>query len=92
MNKRRKKKLYKQTLIKVKKLYPQRGDVICLQPNLDCIDLDTMCNFLQLYENCKAFGEANIAIVPANIKKLEHKEKAQMYIDKLQSIVDQMRE
>ena len=30
MNKRQKKKLFKQTLIKVRKLHPQKGDVICL--------------------------------------------------------------
>jgi hypothetical protein len=31
MNKRQKKKLFKHTLIKVRKLHPQKGDVICLQ-------------------------------------------------------------
>lgn len=92
MNKRQKKKLFKQTLIKVRKLHPQKGDVICLQPNLDYVDLGTMCDFLRVYESCKAFGEVTLAIVPANIKKLKHKEYAQKYIDKLQSIVDQMGE
>ena len=47
MNKRQKKKLFKQTLIKVKKLHPQKGDVICLQPNLDYVDLGTMCDFFE---------------------------------------------
>ena len=42
MNKRQKKKLFKQTLIKVRKLHPQKGDVVCLQPNLDWIDMATM--------------------------------------------------
>jgi hypothetical protein len=69
MNKRQRKKLFKQTLIKVRKLHPQKGDVIDNQ----------------------IFGEANIAIVPSNIKKLD-KEEAQIYIDKLQSIVDQIGE
>lgn len=92
MNKRQRKKLFKQTLIKVIKLHPQKGDVICLQPDLDWIDMATMCDFLRVYESYKTFGEATLAIVPANIKKLKHKEYAQKYIDKLQSIVDQMGE
>lgn len=92
MNKRQKKKLFKQTFIKVRKLHLQKGDVVCLQPDLDWIDMATMCDFLRVYESYKAFGEATLAIVPANIKKLKHKEYAQKYIDKLQSIVDQMGE
>lgn len=93
MNKRQKNKLFKQTLIKVRKLHPQRGDVICLQPNLDYIDLGTMCDFLRAYESYKAFGEAKLTIVPSDIKHIYGgKESAQPYIDKLQSIVDQMRE
>lgn len=51
-----------------------------------------MCDFLRVYESYKAFGEVTLAIVPANIKKLKHKEYAQKYIDKLQSIVDQIGE
>ena len=92
MNKRQKKKLFKQTLIKVRKLHPQKGDVICFQSNIDYVDLEIMCDFLRVYEDNKIFGEATLAIVPANIKKLKHKEYAQKYIDKLQSIVDQMGE
>jgi len=34
----------------------------------------TMCDFLRAYESYKAFGEATLAIVPANIKKLKHTE------------------
>lgn len=92
MNKRQRKKLFKQTLIKVRKLHPQKGDVICFQPNLDWIDLETMCQFMKVNSNNDIFGEANLAFVPANIKQLSHKKYAQMYIDKLQSIVNQMGE
>lgn len=93
MNKRQKKKLYKQTLIKVRKLHPQKGDVICLQPNLDYIDIDTMCEFLRVYESYKTFGEAKLSIVPSDIKHIYGgKEVAQVFVDKLQSIVDQMGE
>lgn len=49
MNKRQKKKLFKQTLIKVRKLHPQKGDVICFQPDLDWIDAETMCQFMKVY-------------------------------------------
>ena len=90
MNKRQKKKLFKQTLIKVKKLHPKKGNVICFQPDLEWIDIETMCQFMGLYANNKVFGEAKLALVPANIKQLSHKEYAQMYVNKLQSIVDQM--
>ena len=83
MNKRQKKKLFKQTLIKVKKLHPQRGDVICFQLNLDWVDVNTMCQFMKIYSNNDVFGESNLAFVPANIKQLRHKKDAQIYVDKL---------
>lgn len=92
MNKRQKKKLFKQTLIKVRKLHPQKGDVICFQPNLDWIDAEIMCGFMKVYSNNDVFGESKLAFVPADIKQLKNKEAAQMYVDKLQSIVDQMGE
>ena len=93
MNKRQKKKLYKQTLIKIRKLHPQKGDVICLQPNLDYIDIGTMCDFLKLYKDNKIFGESKLVIIPSNIKYIYGgKEAAQFFLDKLQSIVDQMEE
>lgn len=92
MNKRQKKKLFKQTLIKVRKLHPHKGDVICFQPDLDRVDAETMCQFMNLYANNKVFGEAILAFVPADIKQLKHKKDAQIYINKLQNIVDQMGE
>ena len=93
MNKRQKKKLFKQTLIKVRKLHPQRGDVICFQPDLDCVDLGTMCDFLRVYEDNKIFGEAKLIIIPSDIRHIYGgKESSQVFVDKLQSIVDQMEE
>lgn len=92
MNNRQKKKLFKQTLIKVRKLHPQKGDVICFQPDLDWIDVETMYQFMKVYSNNDAFGESKLAFVPADIKQLKNKEEAQIYVDKLQSIVDQMGE
>lgn len=84
MNKRQKKKLFKQTLIKVRKLHPQKGDVICLQFNPEQLYVDVITEFGRIYFDNQIFGEANIAIVPSNIKKLD-KESAQVFIDKLQS-------
>lgn len=92
MNKRQKKKLFKQTLIKVRKLHLQKGDVICFQPNLDWIDAETMCQFMKVYSNNDIFGKAKLAFVPTDIKQLRDKKDAQIYINKLQSIVDQMGE
>lgn len=92
MNKRQKKKLFKQTIIKVKNLHPKKGDVICFQPDLDWIDVNTMCQFMELYANNKVFDEAKLALIPADIKKLDDKKAAQFYLDKLQSIVDRMGE
>lgn len=90
MNKRQRKKLFKQTLIKVRKLHPQKGDVICFQPDLDWVDVNTMCQFMELYADNKIFGEASLALVPANIKQCTGKEEAQIFADNLQSIIDQM--
>ena len=69
MNKRQKKKLFKQTLIKVRKLHPQKNDVICFQPDLDWIDAETMCQFMKVYSNNDVFGESKLAFVPADIKQ-----------------------
>lgn len=91
MNKRQKKKLFKQTLIKVRKLHPQKGDVVCLQFDPEKLYVDVIVEFGRIYFDNRIFGEANIAIVPSNIKKLD-KEEAKIYVDKLQSIVDQMGE
>ena len=51
-----------------------------------------MIDFMNLYKDEKVFDEATLAIVPANIKNLENKQEAQIYVDKLQSIVDLMKE
>lgn len=70
MNKRQKKKLFKQTLIKVRKLHPHKDDVICFQPNFDYVDLETMCDFLRVCEDNKIFGEAKLTIIPSDIKHI----------------------
>lgn len=47
---------------------------------------------MKVYSNNDVFGESKLAFVPTDIKRLKHKKDAQIYIDKLQSIVDQMEE
>ena len=51
-----------------------------------------MCQYMNLYADNKVFGEAILAFVPADIKQIKHKKDAQIFIDKLQSIVNQMGE
>ena len=51
-----------------------------------------MCQFMKVYSNNDVFGESKLAFVPADIKQLKYKKNAQIYINKLQSIVDQMGE
>ena len=91
MNKRQKKKLFKQTLIKVRKLHPQKGDVICLQFDPEQLYVDVIVEYERAFFDNQIFGEAKIVIIPSDIKKLD-KEEAQIYVDKLQSIVNQMGE
>lgn len=71
MNKRQKKKSLKQTLIKIRKLHPSKCDVICFQPDLEWVDIDTMYQFMELYADNKIFGEASLALVPVNIEQIQ---------------------
>lgn len=90
MNKRQKKKLFKQTLIKVGKLHPKEGDVIVLRPDFDWIDVETANQFLEAYYDNKIFDKATVTFVPFDFKQLTNKETAQMFVDSLQRIVDEM--
>ncbi len=47
---------------------------------------------MKVYSNNDIFGESKLAFIPADIKQFRHKKDAQIYVDKLQSIVDQMGE
>lgn len=53
MNERQKKKLMKRNLIKIKKLHPKQGDIICLIPDLDEIDSSVIVDFFDVYEQKK---------------------------------------
>ena len=52
-----------------------------------------MCDFLRVYEDNKIFGEAKLIIIPSDIRHIYGgKESSQVFVNKLQSIVDQMEE
>lgn len=87
MNKRQKKKLYKQTYIRIKKLHPKEGDIICLIPDLDRIGFDIACQFLNYYERSKIFNKASVAIVPLDVKQID-KESAQLFVNELQHVIN----
>lgn len=93
MNKRQKKKFIKKNMTKLRKIHPNEGDVIVFQWNPDSahIDFDTIVEFYKAWKNAGIFYKCGAAIVPCDFK-IFHKEEAQIYIDKLQSIVNQMGE
>lgn len=82
MNKRQKKKLYKNTFIKIKKLHPKQGDIICLMPNLDEISIETISDFVSAYLENYIFDGATIVVVPSNIKSMK-KEEAEFLLKKV---------
>ena len=90
MNKRKKNKLYKNTLIKIKKLHPQKGDVIFMMPNLDKIDFDIVFKYFEALGNEKILGDACLALLPCPIKSIGDKEAAQKFIDESQEQVNKM--
>lgn len=91
MNDRQKKKLYKQTLIKVRKLHPRKGDVILFQFDADKIDVCTVSEYVKACKNSGIIGEATLGMVPMDVLKMD-KEIAQIYIDVLQDAVNKMGE
>lgn len=93
MNKRQKKKFVKKNMTKLRKIHSNEGDVIVLQwnPDSEYIDFDTIVEFYKAWENAGIFDKYGAAIVLCNFK-IFNKEDAQIYIDKLQSIVDQIGE
>lgn len=93
MNKRQKKKFIKKNMIKLRKIHPNEGDTVVFQwnPDSEYMDFDTIIEFYNAWKNAGIFDKCGGAIVPCDFK-IFNKEEAQIYIDKLQSIVDQMGE
>lgn len=89
MNKRQKKKFIKKNMIKLRKIRPDKGDVVVLQfdPGNEYIDLDTIFNFYRAWKD--TFDYCGTAIVPCNVKVLD-KESAQKYCDALQEVINEM--
>ena len=93
MNKRQKKKFIKKNMAKLRKIHPNEGDVVVFQwnPDSEYIDFDTIVEFYKALGNAGIFDKCEVTIVPCDFK-IFNKEEAQIFIDKLQSIVDQMGE
>ena len=93
MNKRQKKKFINKNMAKLRKIHPNEGDVVVFQwnPDSEYIDFDTIVEFYKALGNAGIFDKCEVAIVPCDFK-IFNKEEAQIFIDKLQSIVDRMGE
>lgn len=74
MNARQKKKLFKKNLIKIKKLHPKEGDVICITPDFEIFNLDEIVKFFDIYHKLNVFGKATIMLIPGNIKSLSEEQ------------------
>lgn len=90
MNKREKKKLYKNTLIKVKKLHPKKGDIIFMMPDFEKTDFEVAYKYFEALGNEKFLNGATFALAPCPIKSIEDKEAAQKFVDRLQEKVNKM--
>lgn len=80
-------------MVKLRKIHPNKGDVIVLQwnPDSEYTDLATIVEFYKAWENAGIFDKCGAAIIPCDFK-IFNKEEVQIFIDKLQSIVEQMEE
>lgn len=74
MNTRQKKKLFKKNLIKIKKLHPQEGDVICITPDFEVFTLDEVVKFFNVLIKSSILGKASAAILPGNIKSFSEEQ------------------
>lgn len=93
MNKRQKKKFVKKNMAELRKIHPKEGDVVFFQwnPDSEYIDLDAIIEFYKAWENEGIFDKCKAAVIPCDFMML-NKEEAQIFVDNLQSIVDQMGE
>lgn len=92
MNKRKRNKLYKNTLIKIKKLHPQKGDMIVIMPDFEKIDFEVAYKYFEALGNEKFLNDATFVLSPCPIKSIEDKEAAQKFVDALQEKVNKMEE
>ena len=87
MNKRQKKKVEDKLLFRVKKLHPEKGDLILLAFDNDKIDIDTAFTYYNAIIN--NFDDiANFVIVPNGITlKQMGKDDVLKYINKIKEII-----
>lgn len=91
MNKRQEKKFIKKNMIKLKKIHPDKGDIVVLQfnPGNEYVDVDIILKFYNAWKEAGIFDKCRAAIVPCNVKVLD-KESAQKYCDDLQEAINKM--
>ena len=91
MNNRQKKKFIKKNMVKLKKIHPDKGDVVVLQfdPGNEYIDIDTVLEYYKAWEGAGIFDNCRAAIVPCNVKVLD-KEAALKYCDALQEVINEL--
>lgn len=91
MNKRQKKKFIKNSMIKLRKIHPNEGDIVVLQfnPGNEYIDIDTVVMTCNAWNNSGFLNKCVVAISPCNVKVLS-KEAAQKCCDALQKVINEM--
>ena len=77
MNNRQKKKFIKKNMVKLKKIHPDKGDVVVLQfdPGNEYIDIDTVLEYYKAWDGAGIFDNCRAAIVPCNVKVLDKEKK-----------------
>lgn len=90
MNRREKKKLYKNTLIKVKKLHPKKGDIIFIMPDFNRIDSDVVFKYFEALCREKILSDVYLALLPCPIKSIGDKAAAQEFVNAIQKQVNTM--
>ena len=91
MNKRQKKKFIKKNMIKLRKIHPDKGDVVVLQfdPGNEYMGIDAVVMTYNAWIDSGFLDKCTVAISPCNVKVLE-KEVAQKYCDALQEAINKM--
>lgn len=91
MNKRQKKKFVKKNMIKLRKIHPDKGDVVVLQfdPGNEYTDISTILMIYNAWKDSGIFNNCCVTIAPCNVKVLG-KEAAQKFCDALQEAINKM--
>ena len=90
MNKRQKKKFIKKSMIKLRKIHPNEGDIVVqFNPGNEYIDIDTVVMTCNAWNNSGFLNKCAVAISPCNVKVLG-KEAAQKCCDALQRVINEV--